>query len=279
MKRQYAKLYKGVKVRFKEINGGYDLKINAENQYRIGSMRYADANSDMNPSRLTSLLDNQFGKYAEMLTNQSNTMARMEDIIKRAGNFDFNTDTRDDIETALDSAEIVKRIGLKYYNQIKNSNSMVAYTGYAKKKNEGDRNYWKPVVFISVQEYNELMSRLLSVYNVAKTGKLDRTPYVAAMKGILRSLVPDITDEEMDRRGVDEVMRMVNGLNESTNALKGYTLLEIQSKEVVSDAKYRELLTNFRRKFEKLQQIKNNYQFKLKLNNTTYYWLPMEDMP
>ena len=156
---------------------------------------------------------------------------------------------------------------------------MVAYTGYAKKMDEGDRNYWKPVVFISVEEYNELMSRLISVYNVAKTGKLDRAPYVAAMKGILRSLVPDITDEEMDKRGVDEVMRMVNGLNESTNALKGYTLLEIQSKETVSDAKYRQLLSNFRQKFERLQKIKNDYQFKIRLNNTTYYWLPMEDMP
>lgn len=279
MKKQYSKLYKGVKVRFKEINGGYDLKLNAENQYRIGSMRYADANSDMNPSRLTSLLDVQFGKYAEMLTNQVQLMAQLEDVVKRTGNFAINTDTRDDIETALDSAEIVKRIGLKYYNQIKNSNSMVAYTGYTKKMDDGDRNYWKPVVFISVEEYNELMSRLISVYNVAKTGKLDRAPYVAAMKGILRSLVPDITDEEMDKRGVDEVMRMVNGLNESTNALKGYTLLEIQSKETVSDAKYRQLLSNFKQKFERLQKIKNDYQFKIRLNNTTYYWLPMEDMP
>ena len=56
-----------------------------------------------------------------------------------------------------------------------------------------------------------------------------REPYINAMKALIRSLVPDITDKELDSQGIDKTMKLVAGLNEKSDALKDYTLLQISS--------------------------------------------------
>ena len=108
----------------------------------------------------------------------------------------------------------------------------------------------------------------------------DREPYVRAMKALIQSMVPDITDERMNAMGYKEVMNTVAGLNEAASALKGYSIMEIASPQAVSHAEYASIVSDFKRKFARLKNLKaEQYKYTRTFNGLKYYWLPVEDLP
>jgi len=151
--------------------------------------------------------------------------------------------------------------------------------GYTRVKDSSDRDYWKPIIYISTDELSTLISQLQGVNAAAQQG--DRKPYVDAMKALVRSMLPDISSAEMDAMGVQEVMNLITGLNASTQALKGPTLVQVQDPKAVSNAGFQGMVTRFQQKYNGLKKIKNdkNYKYSLMINNTKYYWIPVEDMP
>jgi hypothetical protein len=113
---------------------------------------------------------------------------------------------------------------------------------------------------------------------VAQTN--DREPYVRAMKALIQSMLPELSDDEMNRMGYKEVMGLVAGLNEASNALKGYSIAEIASHQAVSHTEYVKLVSDFKRKFSLLTRLKANpYKYTRTFNGLKYYWLPVEDLP
>lgn len=170
------------------------------------------------------------------------------------------------------------KLGDAYDDEVMNSN--MAFKGYTPKAHKSGRSYFKPVVFISSDELNSLIDRLASVNDAAVIQSNDREPYVNAMKALAQSMVGDITDAEMSRMGVQEIMNMVSGLNEAAGALKGYTIAEIASTQAVPEVNYLSLVNDFKRKFRALQRIKGTpYKYTRTINGLKYYWLPVEDLP
>ena len=142
-----------------------------------------------------------------------------------------------------------------------------------------------PVIFISSDELNTLILRLAPVNDAAQQlladPNADRSPYIRAMKALIQIMIPeDATDERMNRMTYNEIMELVSGLNESANALKGYSLAELASPEAVPHAEFVSLVSDFNRKFRNLQRIRSqHYKYAKTENGIKYYWLPVEDLP
>ena len=271
MSQQYAVL--NAKAHFDEVEDGRDLKTNSAKAIFVSSLRYPPLQEDMPQEKLKDMIINSVADFNIAIRDQMN-------IIDDFEGFDNNTKTKNGGESAVDSAFVVNRLGLKYYQMLKSTNTMMAFKGYTKKMDPSGRAYWKPVVFISGDELDQLIKRLTPVYEVSRNGGNDRVPYVEAMKALIKSMIPDITDSEMDRKGTGEVMNLIAGLNESSDALRGPSLLDIQDPMVVSHQQFQSICAEFSKKFRNIQRIKQQrYEYLVRTNNKTYYWIPIEDMP
>lgn len=260
-----------VTAKFKQNADGYDLKTDLAHQFFVGTLRFASIGVDMDPAKLSSLIQQNLQLF-------STTVQTGIDVIVN-NPFAANTHS-DNLEAKIDSAFIISRLGREYYNYVKESNTMVAFNGYVKKDDGNGHAYWKPVIYISSDEFTSLLNRLEPVNRAARTGNDDRKPYVDALKALIRSMIPDITEEEMGQKSTQEIMALISGLNASTKSLGGYTLLQIQDPRSVGHDEFLTLVNDFARKYRNLSNIKKSgYTYSLEVNNTRYYWIPVDDLP
>lgn len=270
---KYAKLHEGVKVQIKENQDGYMLQNNEKSILYVGSHCFPEYGNDVQIDKLASLMQYAMKTCSESVQYKIDIWTSLN-----AGGFKANR-TNVNSEIDIDEQWLKSQLGDKY-DKIKESNSLLAFKGFAKKTHNSGRSFFKPVVFISSDELNELIERLAPVNAAAVVETNDREPYVNAMKALIRTMVPDITNEEINKKGYKEVMALVAGLNEAAGALKGYTIAEIASPQAVSHTEYVSLVSDFRRKFSLLQRLKSQpYKYTRIFNGLKYYWLPVEDLP
>lgn len=273
LEQKYAALSKDVKVQIKETKDGYTLVNDKKSNLYVGTHNFPEYGQEVQLTKLSELMQNAIMYCSESVQYQIDLWTSLN-----AGGFKTNR-TNVNAEVDIDEEWLKKQLGDKY-DKIKQSNSLLAFKGYANKVHKSGRNFFKPVVFISSDELNSLIERLAPVNDAAVVQTNDREPYVRAMKALIQSMVPDITDDEMNRKGYKEIMAMVAGLNEAAGALKGYTISEIASHQAVSHTEYASLVSDFRRKFAMLQRLKSQpYKYTRIFNGLKYYWLPVEDLP
>ena len=271
MSRQY-KPY-GIRAHFEEVEDGRDLKIDPSKAIFVSSMRYPPLQEDMAQNKLSDLIVNSIMDFNQAIRKQIS-------IIDGFVGFESNDAAQTGGESSINASFVKERMGDEYYEMLKKSNTMMAFKGYTKRKDPSGRAYWKPVVFISGDELDQLIKRLTPVYEVSRNGGNDRVPYVRAMKALIKSMIPDITDAEMDQKGTGEVMNLIAGLNETSDALHGPSLLEIQDPKSVNHQQFQSICAEFTKKFRNIQHIKHQrYEYVVRTNNKTYYWIPIEDMP
>lgn len=272
-----------------KVENGYDLKLAKEfgnRQYKIASMRYAPLNGVMSPQELAELLDEQFGEYVKILGNQiDGTIDNLDQFYK----FDtLNINTMTDYEKlalGMDTMNLIKTLpgGYEEYKILKKTNQLIAYTGYTLKTSNKGRDYWKPVAFLSESEFDVLMLSLTKLYEASKNWRRNpgvaRENYVVAMKELTRSLLPGISPAEIESKGVEDIMDMISGLNERSDALKIHTIKDISMPEKVSDEELGNMLSDFIGKYGFLKKIREEYYFTFYVNDTKYYWLPIEFLP
>ena len=282
MNGQYAKMKDlGIKVRFKEVANGYDLKIKSDDrnledkQYKIASIRRPASDSRMEPKDLAKLLDDQFGAYLEIIKKQILIIDRVN----------VNTSNIDDKALAMDSGALLEVFDYdkERYLDLQRRNQLLAYDCYTDIKSPGKRDYWKPIVFLNQQEFNSLMKSFEGLYEASlndrkSPGKL-REEYVNAIKALLKSLLPGIDEKQMAETSVEDVMMMVNGLPVKTGSMEKHSIKDISMKTKVSDKELRGLVSNFKKKYDRLKSIKDNYFFSFEEGDVRYYWIPLEDMP
>ena len=157
----------------------------------------------------------------------------------------------------------------------------ISFIGYTREMSpELGESYWRPVICISEDEFKDLMTNLQGVMAAVCSGSDVRRPYVTAMKTLVRTMIPDITEAQMQQKGNKEIMAMVAGLNVSSDALRGRTLEEILDSRIVSDEEFQGLVTNFVDKFNKLDQMRTSeYPFSIMRNGTRWFWIPVADLP
>lgn len=280
--RQYRDMYKDVKTKFNPLKTGYDFSNGTKMDFYIGTIRFAEQEGQaLNPASLTKLIEDNVGSFAGAIQSQIDILiaaesGNIDDLI----GFEQGADNKDLVN--LQEGFLKKRLGNELFEQLKKSGATVTFTGYAPKKDNQNRDYWKAVAFMSAEELETLMGRLANLYNNSRADG-DRKPYVDAVKALIRVMVPDITERQMDDMGIAEVMRLANGLNEGSDAVKGRSLTDIQDARVVNAAEYQALVNGFREKYENLRDnVKGNKNYKYSYtsaNGLKYYWIPVEDLP
>lgn len=248
---------------------GYDSKPRGgASEFFVGSMRFAPVNSEMNPQELSALMRKGFETFQDAIGVQ-------KDVLVMFG----NSQSQENTGSVIDQQFVISRVGKETWEEIKKTNTIMSFSGYTEKTDPSGRDYWKPIIFISTSELDELIMRLDPVNKAAKQG--NRKPYVDAMKALIRSMLPDITTQEMNEMTVQEIMNVVSGLNASSQALSGPSLVQIQDPKAVSDQDFMGLVNRFSKKYAQLQKIKadNQYIYFTNFNNAKYYWIPIEDLP
>ena len=198
-----------------------------------------------------------------------------------AGSEEDNSYTRDSLEASFNEAFIAARSGKEFVNYMKETNSIMSAPGYTPKRNKDGHEYWKTVLFISADELHELLYRLEGVYKVAKNSDYtNREPIVNAFKGVIKAMIPEITNERMEAMSQEEIMADIAGLKARTEITQKYTLQQLLNSKLVDDQEYASIIQNFAEKYENLLRINTSkYPFCLLLNGNTYYWLPTDMIP
>lgn len=273
---QFARL--GLETKMMDADYGYDQRseVNADDaskaDYYVYSIRHAEEGEDMDLRALSRLIYNSLGQFVNTIEKQKKVIINPYSIMA----------DRDTTETIANQKFFAHKFDddPKQLKQIEEANAMISYAGYTPKRDKTGREYWKPIIYISSDEFANLIKRLQPVFLAANEQSNNRKPYITAMKSLLQSLIPDITDEEMDRKGNAEIMSLIVGLNESSRALKGPTLADIGDETVVSDTEYLDLTQQFAEKYKYLQEIsEGDYLFEQDNFGAKYYWIPLEEMP
>lgn len=276
LKRQYSELGSGFKMGFKELADGYEFRTNLpkHQNFFIGSTRNAELDQVMDVTKLYDIVKNSYMQYSDAIDAGIAIAGKGGQIIEDSES------SADGTNANIDLAYLQTIFSSEQIETLKKSNSLMAFEGYTKKKTNTDLDYWQPIIYISSDEFAGLMEKLQPVMNAANSGSTDRKPYVEAIKALIRSMVPDITEQEMDEKDVKEVMALISGLNEASNSLKGRTLIQIQDEKIVSLAEFDGMIAEFRNKYNKLKKIREQkYPFSIERNKTTWYWIPVEDLP
>lgn len=277
-------LASGVVVKAGLKKNAYEFTNNAssiENSLYVGTHKYVQSGvMDINELK---------GQLNEAVVDVKKAIDHQRELIVEVGNgvrdgtalenrFGNNSQISGPV---LDNEWLAKRLGKEWAENLKKTNSTVSFKGYTLKKDKAsDRDYYKSVIFISQQELNTLMIRLAPLYEVSQRKGNDRQPYVQAMKALVQSMLPGISDAEMNAMGYDEVMGLVSGLNASTITLKGRSIAEVASTQAVNASEYQTIIAKFKRQYQKLQSIqKRPYPFVREFNGAKYYWIPTEDLP
>ena len=275
---------KGVVVKANLKKNAYEFTNNAasiENSLYVGSHKYVQSGL-MDINELKNQLENAVATVNRTIENQKSVIVDAANGIMDGtapeNQFSNNSEMSGPV---LEQLWLRNRVGKEMAESLKKSNTTVSFRGFTLKKDKAsDRDYYKTVIFVSQQELNTLMIRLGPLYEVSQRKGNDREPYVKAMKALLQSMLPGISDAEMNAKGYDEVMGLVAGLNASTMTLKGRTIAEVASTQAVNAAEYQTIIAKFKRQYLKLQAIqKRPYQFVREFNGAKYYWIPTEDLP
>ena len=259
-----------------------NVNVKDSDQKYFGEHKYATAGTEISAQVLATLMKESIGGYAQNVQSQLDLLVN-SDVNDLSGNlvendFEGSEDVLKAATVNVNKAWLRKRLGSA---MPKGTSQLITFRGWTAKKDDSGRDFYKPVLFISSEEYDELMMRLKPVDDVARQSTSDnRQPYVNALKALLKSMIPGITNEEMERKGIADVMNMIAGLNESSDALKGRTLLEISDEAAVKPTEYRRMVMDFDRKYKNLDFIKNNpYKYVREFNGVKYYWIPIENLP
>jgi hypothetical protein len=237
----------------------------------VAAHKYAVNGTELSAEHLTSLMTESIRYCADAVQTQKDIIVGYDPRRAMGGSNDA-VDATSKYNIAL-----VKQLMGDDFDLI-STNTTLSFRGWVKKTDSSGKKLFKPVLFISDKEFQNLLERLAPVNAAARTNQ--REPYINAMKALIRSLVPDITDQELDRQGIDKTMKLVAGLNEKSDALKDYTLLQIGNRQDVPDDVYMSLVKGFSRKYSTLERIKkDNYKYTRTFNGITYYWIPMEQLP
>ena len=204
-----------------------------------------------------------------------------EKIEKNDSNVERAVPSMDSLEASFNEAFIAARLGKEYVNFMKKTNVIMPVPGYTPKKSQEGYDYWKTVLFISADELENLLHQLEGVYKAAMNSDYtNREPYVNAFKGVIKAMIPEISNERMNAMSQEEIMAQVGGLNARTETTQKHTLQQILNPKLVDDQEYASIIQNFAEKYENLNRIKSSkYPFTLLVNGLTYYWIPTEMIP
>ena len=264
---QYDQLGGTVKVIWKNVTDGLDVvPVNNDSQFYVASIRrHANTGVDIEISKLTNLMERSIQKF-------ENAISLRRRALQNVGSDAPETRT-------IDESFVKALLGAEGYERAKRERQFMAVTGYTDKTTPAGVDYWKSVIFISREELIELISRLDPVSK--KANQNNRKEYVAALKHLVKGMLPGITDEEMAQKSTGEIMALITGLNAKSAALSGPRLVDIQDPTVINNTQFKTLVEDFKDKYRNLRGIREDKDYKYihKSDGSIYYWIPVDQLP
>lgn len=264
-----------------QVRDGNDYKANVEHQLYIGSYRFANVevnNGEMDPAKLLNHLTGAIADFSQTVQRQIDLIAAATKEQQKKGFLGSGKAGNLNIAEAF----VRRQLGEDWAKLMEESGAVMNFRGFAEKKHMSGRDYFKPVIFISDEEFQDMLKRLGKVYEAARSLQLkDRTPYIDAMKALVRGLAPGITDNEMANLTNGEITQMIGGLNEAAESLNKYTLEDLSNPHVVTINDYNRIVQDFTRKYRNLSYIRQNkrYEYIKTFNGAKYFWIPIEELP
>ena len=263
---KYKKLSSETKVVWRNTGNGVELQNTAESWIYIGTHMNPDKGTSMSTDNLTKQIGDAVAYFKKSVDSRIG-------IVSNHGSPGFKSGSN--IEALKIDEGFFKDIAGDDYEALKNTPAFLSFSGYTPKRINGI-DATKTVVFMSADELQELLTRFQPVAEAAKSSSRD--VYQNAMVSMVRALTGH-DDETIKNMAVKDVMQMVSGLNESTEALS-IPLKDITDVRKVSPAKYQTMVSNFSRKYTKLRNIRNRpYDYTKIIDGVMYYWLPIEYLP
>lgn len=253
----YKKLDPNVKVSLAPIPGesGYTCVNARKKMFFIGAARFPVLGQVMSADNL-----------------KNNIVSSINDL-QKAVQMQIDIIVRGEAATTMDEEFIKGKVGTILKSQI------YSFKGYTPKLHKSSqRPYYNTVLFISSEEYQNLIMKLSPVSKLAKNPALDRAQFISALKALTRAFVPDVTPEQMERMSIQEIMAIAGGIYEFPTAK--WTIADIADAHKVSHAEYVSILRKFDTEFTALQKmLQSNYKYSMEFNGARYYWIPVEDLP
>ena len=242
----------------------------------MAALRNADKGEEMSPQKLNQIIKDNYIKFDEVIKNKMYLFEHADEYLVK--DFIQIDDAKEMAESSLEYEFLKSMYTPEQQKIILKRGLITAFNGHTAQKASNGQDYWKPVLFITGDEFASLLETLKEVYRGATTGS--RRAYVNSLKRMIQTILPDISDDEMERKDIKEVMDLVTGLIVKTKSLSSHTILEIQDEKIVSQSEFDRIISDFKQKYEYLENIHDkNYEFSVKVQGVTWYWLPMEAMP
>lgn len=275
-----ASMYKDQKnevSRWAEVQNGYEYKVKATNgmvKLYIGNMRYADNGEKMNISKLLELMQDSFVQFSNAVD------IKKEEILGYGNWVGMLSDESVTQHTAAARAHeefYRNQFGDAMWERMKKEGMLTAKEGYTPiHDKDSSQDFWKPVIYISNDELNELVAKFSPVANAVDSE--DRMPYVEAMKQVAQTIAGNNDVSTMTDK---EIRALIAGLDAQSAAMQsGKTLGQILDPKIVKPAEFKAMLQEFKAKFNTFSNIQTSgYKFSAERNGTRWYWIPVEDLP
>ena len=233
----------------------------------LAEHRHALTGKEMDPDFLKKIMTEVIGGYAQKVDH-------LFDIVHKGISEDNESISLG--KGSKGGSELVNEWLKKKFGTT-NVSGLVGFTGNTKKQ-QSERNIWMANVFFTHDELANLVSGLQPLYTVACTPKAnDRKPYLDAVKQCIEKMAPGT---DLKAGNLDDILKRAMGINEPTPILR-HPIMDVLDNQKVTDMEYRAILSEFKMNYEHLRSVVQNniYKYKMKYNNITYYWIPVQEMP
>ncbi len=277
-----------VKATATAARDGFDYHGDVTPEIYVCNHRTADPavnNGKMDPAKLTENMTSSIGGFASAIQKQIDLIiaaGQKKPSAAPSGGFGPSNGTKQGGGLDISEDFLKKTLGEAYIKSLEETNALINFRGYAKRQDESGRDFYKSVIFISQEEFDDLLKRMAPVYETAKNSSAnDRAPYIEAMKAMVKSFAPGMTDADMAALDNTQITRLIGGLNEAAASLTQYRLDDISNKLVVTNNMYLKIVTTFAKKYDNLKRIRQSksYKYMKEFNGSRYYWIPIEDLP
>ncbi|MCX6270816.1 MAG: type VI secretion system protein TssR [Bacteroidetes bacterium] len=151
-------------------------------------------------------------------------------------------------------------------------------TGYSPERCEGlKENLYEPVVFLTFEEYYQLLSTIMTLIFDTGTTSENRKK----MQDVWNQLLAGHLGEVRKGMSLEEAMRKVTGLPSRSPFIKDIHVEDIIDPNKFPDDKFNKWLDQIAKKYNKLNKYlqDENFKYKFRCNDSKFYWIEESDLP